>query len=158
MNIRQTFAALLIASGLTAPALAGGYGDIRTYSTTNSFEDVTADVQDAIINRGFVVDYHGFIGDMLKRTAQDVGATKTLYKDAEFYQFCSASLSRKMMEADPRNIAFCPYVILVYEQMSQPGTVHVSYRPPAMVGSQDSKSALTTIDKLLDEIAREATQ
>ncbi len=158
MILSRAFATLMMMAALANSALAGDYGDLKIYSTTNSFDDVKADVEDAIINRGFVIDYHGFIGNMLKRTAQDVGSTKALYKDAEFYQFCSASMSRKTMEADARNIAYCPYVIVVYEQAAKPGTVHVSYRPPAIVGSDVSKAALVTIDKLLDEIAREATQ
>lgn len=158
MTFRSTVAVLVLAAGLASPAFAGGDGDLGLYSTTRAFDEVKTDVEDAIINRGYVIDYHGYIGNMLKRTAGDTGGTKPLYKDAEFYQFCSANLSRKMMEADPRNIGFCPYVIMVYEEASKPGTVQVSFRRPAIVGSDASKSALTVIDKLLDEIASEATQ
>jgi hypothetical protein len=111
---------------------------------------VSADLQDAVVNRGYVVDYLGRVGEMLKRTAEDVGATKALYKDAEFVQFCSAVVSRAAMEADIGNIAFCPYVLFVYEAEATPGTVTVGFRRlPAGEGRDD-------VNALLDEIAREA--
>lgn len=158
MIFRYVLAALLIVAGLTGSVFAGGYGDLKIYSTKGNFNDVNEDVQDAILNQGFVIDYHGFVSNMLKRTGKDIGSTKVFYKDAEFYQFCSAGLTRKTVEADPRNIGYCPYVIVVYELASTPDTVHVSYRHLAMVGSEESKKALAAVDKVLDEIARKATQ
>ncbi|NQU56712.1 MAG: DUF302 domain-containing protein [Rhodospirillales bacterium] len=158
MIFRYVFAALLVVGGLTGSVFAGEYGDLKFYNTKGNFNDVKENVEDAIINRGFVIDYHGFIGNMLKRTGKDIGSTKALYKDAQFYQFCSASLSRKTMEADPRNIGYCPYVVVVYELASTPDTVHVGYRHLGMGGSEESKKALAAVDKVLDEIAREAAQ
>ena len=158
MFSRYFFAVLLITAALTGSALAGDYGDVKFYASKGKFNDVKENVENAIINRGFVIDYHGFVGNMLKRTGKDVGSAKLLYKDAEFYQFCSATLSRKALEADPRNIGYCPYVVVVYETASNPGTVHVGYRHLPQVGSEASKKALAAVDKVLDEIAREATQ
>lgn len=120
------------------------------YDIEAPFADVAADVSDAIINRGYVVDHHGLIGEMLERTAADVGAAKVLYRDAEFFQFCSAVLSRKMMEEDLTNIAFCPYVIFVYEAEEKPGTVTVGFRRLPDGNGRDE------INAMLDEIAREA--
>jgi hypothetical protein len=120
------------------------------YETEAPFAGVAADVSDAIINRGYVVDYHGLIGEMLERTAADVGAEKALYRDAEFFQFCSAVLSRKMMEEDLTNIAFCPYVIFVYEAEGKPGAVTVGFRRLPDGDGRDE------INSLLDQIAREA--
>ena len=37
---------------------------------------------------------------MLERTGKDVGSTRKLYADAQAFVFCSAALSRKMMDAD----------------------------------------------------------
>ena len=45
---------------------------------------------------------------MLQRTADVVGATRTLYRNAAFLQFCSAVVSRKVMEENTANIAYCP--------------------------------------------------
>jgi uncharacterized protein (DUF302 family) len=94
---------------------------------------------------------------MLERTAQDVGAAKKLYADAQAFVFCSAVLSRKTMEADPANAALCPYSITVYATAQDPGTVHVAYRRPWRPdGSAASKAALEAVEALLDDIAREA--
>lgn len=146
-----------IGLGLIGPAAAEENRQ-GTYGIEAEFADVTQDVQDAIINRGLRIDHRGHLGDMLKRTGKDVGSTKPLYRHAEYFVFCSANLSRKMMEADPRNIRFCPFVVFVYELAGAPGTIHVGYRRPAPEGSTGSRDALAAIDKLLDGIAREATE
>ena len=145
-------AAILAATALPLMAMPVGSAhaadDVTTYETQGDFEDVAAEVNDAIVNQGYVVDYHGFIGDMLKRTAEDVGSDKVLYENAEFFQFCSAVLSRKVMETDIGNIAYCPYVIFVYE--ATPGTITVGFRRLPDGNGRDDVNAL------LDEIAKEA--
>jgi hypothetical protein len=77
---------------------------------------------------------------------------------AEGIEFCSATLSRKMMEADPHNIVFCPYVISVYVLPGTPDKTYVSFRKPDLVGSKASRAALQEVEKLLREIAKEATE
>lgn len=143
---------------LVLPLLAAAWGtsasaqeDVTSFTSTNPYADVAVDLEDAIINRGYVVDYHGLIGDMLKRTAADVGSDVPLYKDAEFFQFCSAVMSRATMEADIANIAYCPYVLFVYEAEATPGTVTVGFRRMPDGPGRDEVNAL------LEEIAQEAT-
>jgi hypothetical protein len=64
-----------------------------------------------------------------------------------------------MMEADPANIAFCPYVIFIYEAADRPGETVVGYRrPQAAAGSEASRKALADIDALLDGIVRDAVK
>jgi len=124
----KRIASLLGLLMLTAtPVMAAG-DDVYTATTDLPFADAAAAVNNAIINRGYKVDYHGFIGEMLKRTAEDVGASKKLYRDAEFFTFCSAVTSRAVMEADITDIAYCPYVVFVYEAEAVPGTVTIGYR------------------------------
>lgn len=156
--IQYFLAGLFIALKLTGPALAEAFEDMRFYNKTGAFEDVRADVEDAIIDRGFVVDYNGKIAKMLERTGKATGSEKLIYNDAEFFQFCSATLSRKMMEADPRNIGNCPFVITIYELAAAPGTIYVGYRAAMEAGSKASRDALAAVNKMLDEIAREATK
>jgi len=158
--MNRTLPALALASALTfalSLAHAGDMGDASVYKAQMSFADVKQNIADAIINRGYRIDYTGHIGDMLKRTAADVGATKTIYANAESVQFCSAVLSRKMMEADAANIVYCPYVIFYYERADQPGTVYAGHRQLGPGVSPESKAAIATINKLLDDIVREAT-
>ena len=134
--------------GLASPALAGD--DVTTHVADAEFANVVIDLEDAIVNRGYKIDYRGYIGEMLKRTAEDVGGTKALYRNAEFFQFCSAVVSRKAMEADIGNIAYCPYVIFAYEAEADPGKVVVGFRRlPDGPGRDD-------VNALLDEITGEA--
>jgi uncharacterized protein (DUF302 family) len=130
---------------------------VVSYSKRARFDEVRDDLRLAIEGKGLVVDYHSFVNRMLERTAQDVGAAKKLYADAQAFVFCSAVLSRKTMEADPANAALCPYSITVYATAQDPGTVHVAYRRPWRPdGSAASKAALEAVEALLDDIAREA--
>lgn len=144
--LRTMFFAAAVVMALPAAAA----DDVTTYTTDTAFVDVAFEVNGAIINRGYVVDYHGLIGEMLQRTAEDVGADRALYRDAEFFQFCSAVVSREAMEADIGNIAYCPYGVFVYEAEADPGTVHVGFRRLPAGGGRDK------VNEMLDEIAREA--
>ena len=149
LAICTSFAAL----GFTTPALAS---DVTEYVVEAEYEDVRQDLGDAVINRGYKIDYNAFVGDMLARTSQDVGGKKSLYEHAELIQFCSAVLSRNAMEADPANIAFCPYVLFVYERSDEKGKIRVGFRRLDETGSSDSKKALAAINAVLDEIVQEA--
>lgn len=135
---------------IAVPESAKAAEGVTAYETTAPFSDVAADLEDAIVNRGYVVDHHGYIGDMLKRTAQDVGAEKPLYREAEYLQFCSAVVSRAAMEADIGNIAYCPYILFVYEAEASPGKVNVGFRRLPEGKGRDA------VNVLLDEIAQEA--
>lgn len=149
-------AGVLFATAFSTAALTGSDG-ITLRKVKAAFEDVALDLSDAIINRGYKIDHKAYIGKMLERTGPDVGSTKPIYKDAETVQFCSALLSREMMEADPDNIAFCPYVIFYYERSDEPGTVYVGYRELGEGTSDASKIALEKVRTLLDEIIGEVT-
>ena len=85
------------------------------YPYDGSFDDATFSVEDAIVSKGLVIDYISHTGEMLNRTGADLGATKQIFKAADIFLFCSAVVSRKVMEADPLNIAHCPYSIFVFE-------------------------------------------
>ena len=144
-----------IASSLALGGAAQA-AEIVSVSTEGSFEDVAQSLSDAIVNRGFVVDYTAQIGGMLDRTAADVGASTKVYTDARAMQFCSATLSRHAMEADPQNIAFCPYVLFVYELAAKPGEVVVGFPKLDEQGPDSSRQALAEINGVLDGIVKEA--
>lgn len=149
--MRLLTSAILAASAfvlVTSPARA--QEEVTTFTTDAPFAEVIADLEDAVVNRGFVVDYHGHIGDMLARTAGDIAGSKPLYKAAEILQFCSATISRKAMEADIANIAYCPYVLFAYEAAEDPGKVTLGFRRLPAGGGRDD------VNTLLEEIAGEA--
>lgn len=131
-----------------APAWAGP-GAVTSYEIEADFEDAAFALETAIIDRGLVIDHVSHVGEMLERTAADVGATGRVYARADVYLFCSATLSRRMMEADPENIAHCPYSLFLYELADAPGTVQVGYRTMP-------EGPMQEVQALLDAIAREA--
>jgi uncharacterized protein (DUF302 family) len=152
---RVILPALLLA--LIPAAQAADPHPIVTYTKTAKFADVRDDVKIAIENRALVIDSTSHIGKMLERTGKDLGATRKVYVDGEAFSFCSAVLSRKTMEADPHNIAFCPYAISVYTTTQEPDKVYVSYqRPWRPDGTPSSKASLREVEELLDGIVREA--
>jgi uncharacterized protein (DUF302 family) len=148
---------LVLTAVLALPAIAADPHPVVTYSKQAKFENVRDDLKIAIEAKGLVIDYQSFVNSMLERTGKDVGSAKKLYADAQAFVFCSATLSRKTMEADPANISMCPYTMVVYATAQEPGKVHVSYRRPWRPdGPAASKASLKEVESLLDALAREA--
>lgn len=132
--------------------------ELRAYTKAAPYDDVKFELNNAIVGKGLVIETTGAIGRMLERTGADVGSTKPIYKEAEYMTFCSAVFSRRMMEADPANVGFCPYVVFIYERADKPGETVVGYRRPPQTGNEASRAAFAEIDKLLDDIVRAAAQ
>ncbi len=128
---------------------------LKRYAVREPFEDVREMLELAITERGLVINNVLRIGEMLERTRKVVGSKRQIYLKAEALAFCSASLSRKMMEADPHNIVFCPYLIFIYVMPEQPDTVYLAYRRP--LGNLDAASSavLAEVEALLDGIIRD---
>jgi uncharacterized protein (DUF302 family) len=148
---------------LAVTACAALYGtaqaasaDVVVRPIKGEFKEVKERVLLAIENRGLVLNYTARIGAMLERTGKDMGATRRIYGDAEMLEFCSARLSRDMMEADPRNIVFCPYSIAIYTLPKEKNTVYVAYRRPGEAGSEQSVKSLRAAEKLVADIVAEA--
>jgi uncharacterized protein (DUF302 family) len=159
------FGKMLLAAGMAATlSSAAVAADMppsevaTTYTVEGDFEDVRFALENAIVNRGLVIDYVSHLGDMLARTGADVGAKKDIYTNAESMLFCSAVLSRAAMEADPANIAFCPYGVFVYETPDMPGTIVVGYRNLTETGDEASKKAIADVNALLNDIVKEASE
>lgn len=129
-----------------------------TQSVTGKFEDVRDNLANAITNQGLVINNVSHIGDMLLRTGKDVGDRDPIFLNAEIYEFCSAVVSRESMKADPHSIIFCPYSVSVYVLPSDPAKVYLSYRKPLASGSPQAKKALKLLEKLMNDIVREAME
>lgn len=153
----RLLAAIMLLAGASQTALADG-SHMAVFTRQGSFADVREGVEMAITGRGFVINNVSHIGEMLERTGKDLGGGKQVYLKAEALEFCSATVSRKMMEVDPDNIIFCPYIIAIYVLPEKPNEVRVSYRKTQMVGSPASQKALTQVNELLSEIIKEAVQ
>lgn len=147
--------------GVIVAAMAGEPGVAAESQTVvrgvqGRFEDVKERLIFAIEERGLVVNYTAKIGDMLERTGKDLQRDQRLYANAEIVEFCSAALSRDMMEADPHHIAYCPYALAVYALAQDPGRVYVSYRRLPLVGPERSQRALRAVNELLEALVRQA--
>ena len=123
--------------------------DVVTYTTDESFEDVVFGLESAILEQGLVIDSTSHVGEMLNRTMADVGSDKTIFLNADVYSFCSATLSRKVMEADPMNFRFCPYDIFVMVSPDTPDETTIGYRTMP-------SGAMQEVQALLDGIAKSA--
>jgi len=142
--MRKLGIAALLSTALGAGAATADMA--TTFPFDGSFEDATFAVENAIIGRGLVIDYRSHVGEMLNRTGADVGSDVKIFDNADVFLFCSAVLSRKMMEADPMNIVHCPYGVFVTDRAGQ---VSVGYR-------NLPDGPMQEVQTLLDEIAREA--
>lgn len=139
----------LIAAGLLAATPASA--EFITRTVDGSFDDIAFAVEIAIVGKGLVIDSVSHVGEMLERTKADVGGTQTVFEQADVFSFCSASVSRKVMEADPANIQFCPYGIAVYALPDAPGKVTVGYRSYPQGPMQEVQALLGAIvDEALD--------
>ncbi|MGC1495346.1 MAG: DUF302 domain-containing protein [Sulfitobacter sp.] len=127
-------------------SIASAEGTSTTYPYEGSFEDAAFSVESAIVGKGLVIDYVSHVGEMLNRTGGDVGSDVKIFEEADIFVFCSAVVSRKMMEADPMNIAHCPYGIFVADR---DGSVVVGYR-------NYPEGPMQAVQSLLEEIVQDA--
>ncbi|MDA0962918.1 MAG: DUF302 domain-containing protein [Proteobacteria bacterium] len=105
-------ACAVIAFALPAVTAAEG---IVSHPFDGTFDDAAFAVESAIIGQGLVIDHVSHVGEMLNRTGADVGSDVEIFREADVFTFCSATVSRAVMEADPMNIGYCPYGIFVAE-------------------------------------------
>jgi uncharacterized protein (DUF302 family) len=141
--MRRHLIALAAALLMPAAALADG---VKTYDFNGSFADAAFGVENAIVNQGLVVDYVSHVGEMLNRTGADVGSEREIFTAADVYLFCSAALSRKVMEANLLNIAHCPYSIFVAQAGDK-----------VMIGHREMpEGPMKEVEALLEAIAKDA--
>ena len=142
---------------MKSPFLAAAFGvalatsaqadDAFVYDFDGSFDDATFAVESAIVGQGLVIDWVSHVGDMLNRTAGDVGSETEIFKAADIFLFCSAVISRQVMEKDPMNITHCPYGIFVMENAD--GSV--------IVGHKDyPDGSMQVVEDLMQQIVAEA--
>lgn len=130
--------------------------EYKFYKIKGSYDDVRVDLDYAITGLGIKVNGVSHIASMLERTGKDIGRTKKMYDHAEAIQFCSATLSRNMMEADPMNIAFCPYIIYIFSFPNEKNAVYIGYRKLPELSSVASKKAVAAIIKTYEDIIADA--
>lgn len=131
---------------------------VVTRAVKGNFDEVRDRVVLAVELQGLVVDHTSRVSEMLARTGKDVGASGKIYVRGEVLEFCSAVLSRQMMEADPSLLTFCPFGIAVYSLPADPGVTHIAFRRPSAAASGKQKQALQRVETLLQTILDEAAE
>ena len=139
---------------LSASALASGSYNV-VFKTRGNYQDVRDSVAMAIEGKGLRISHSNMIADMLERTGKDLGATRKIYEHGEQMEFCSATVSRRVMEADPHAMVLCPYSVAVYQMPNDP-TIYVAYRKPPHTSNPALNKALAEVEKLLADIIKEA--
>lgn len=142
--MRQTVFAAIIGV-MAVPAMAQ---EVVTQPFDGSFDDATFAVENAIVGQGLVIDFTSHVGEMLNRTGADVGSDVKIFDAADIFLFCSAQVSREVMEADPMNIAHCPYSIFVADRGGEVVIGHRTY----------PQGAMQKVQALLDEIVQSALE
>lgn len=151
--MKNLFAACaMLCLPLTALA-ADGYTVL--FKAQGRYQDVRDNLQMAIEGKGLKITSTNHIADMLDRTGKDLGETRKVYENAEQFEFCSATISRHMMEADPHAIVMCPYSVVVY-QVPDDKTVYLAYRKPAATKNAALKKPLAEMETLLSDIIKDA--
>jgi len=139
MQLRSIMILLCVLPGLATA------GPAMMRSVQGAYDDVTFDLENAIVNQGLVVDWVSHIGVMLARTGEVIEGAEPIYTNAAVYNFCSAELSRAAMQLSPENIQNCPYGIFVYETAAEPGTIIIGHRVYEDDGMQDVNALLDVI-------------
>jgi len=125
------------------------------FKAQGNYQDVRDNLQMAIEGKGLKITNSNHIADMLERTGKDIGETRQVYENSEQFEFCSATISRHMMEADPHSIVMCPYSVVVYT-IPNDKTVYLAYRKPAATRNPALKKTLVELEKLLTDIIKDA--
>jgi uncharacterized protein (DUF302 family) len=135
-------------------AAKGDREPVVIYTVNADYDEVWEGLKMALDGRGLAVSSISHVGEMLERTGKDLGRTKKIYGKANVMEFCSAVLSRDMMEKNPHFLSFCPYQIMVYSLPENEKKVHLSYR--RLIWNDDSgKDVLAPVEKLLEDIIKE---
>ncbi len=158
MKTMQMFLAVVLISCSLGSHAAGKDAYSVVYTAHGDFEFIRDAVAAAIEGQGLKINHFNKISAMLDNTAAAVGSTRKIYLNAEQIEFCSATVSRQMMEADPHSVAMCPYIISIYNLPADPKTIYISYRKPPIGNNPKSKAAFRAEEKLLDGIIKAGIQ
>ena len=128
---------------------------IVTKKVEGRFHDISRSVRSAIVGKGINIAHVLPASRMLRNTGSAFGYRDEVYRDAETYEFCSARISHKLARVNPDNIVLCPFTISVYELVSEPGVVRISYRVPT--GRPGTGEVVKEIVELIESIIEDAT-
>ena len=139
---------LKISAAVALAASTAQAQDVLTYLVEGTVEDAAFLLESAIVGEGLVIDFTSHVGEMLDRTGADMGADGSPVGAAQSFVFCSAAVSREVMEADPLNVAYCPYSVFAAEVNGRTVVGHRVYPGDSMA----------PVNELLARIVAAATE
>lgn len=150
-TINLLFAACAVATATSCPAADNAAIDIVTREIVGAtFDDAALAIVDAIAAEGITSPAVSHFGDMLRRTAPDLGHAPALFADARIFTFCSAAAAARLSTESVHHIAFCPLSIAVYRLDPASTVVHLGYRRSATTAGG------AEVDALLERIVERA--
>jgi uncharacterized protein (DUF302 family) len=147
IQYRRLFGFLLLVCGSVSAVASDS--PFVTYESELPFETVMQDLQAAIEGQGFYVNNIVHMDKMMERTGKGLGMEKQIFLRAESIEFCSAILSRRMTEEDPRRIVNCPFNISVYVLPSKPDVTHIVHR---RVTLGDPSPVMEEVQRMLESL------
>lgn len=151
LRFKKGLMALSMSIGLLSQSVMGAPG-YAVYTSDSAFSDVMEGLKMAIQERGMYINNVMNMGEMLERTGQDLGLGASPFGQAESIEFCSAVLSREMIQEDPARMVNCPFIISVYILPGDADTTYVAHReiPTDQV---ESSPIMAKVAEMLKSIA-----
>jgi uncharacterized protein (DUF302 family) len=151
LRFKKGLMALSMSIGLLSQSVMGAPG-YAVYTRDSAFSDVMDGLKMAIQERGMYINNVMNMGEMLERTGQDLGLGASPFGQAESIEFCSAVLSREMIQEDPARMVNCPFIISVYILPGDADTTYVAHReiPTDQV---ESSPIMAKVAEMLKSIA-----
>ncbi len=103
---------------------------VFTTITSSDFEEVNDSLLGEIASQGIKISLTSHAQKLIERTGKQLGIKKRVYKDALIHLFCKVDLAHSATQANPHVISGCPYSIAIYQLMSSPDVIYLSFRKP----------------------------
>jgi uncharacterized protein (DUF302 family) len=116
---------------LVIPAHADEPVIVAQSITGVSYDHAREALEEAIAAEGLVSPVISYFGDMLARTAEDLGHRADIYRDAHIYTFCTVAAAARLATESPARIALCPLSIAIY-QLPDEEEISLAYRPTGL--------------------------
>ncbi len=148
LRLRTLFTALSLMLAFAHPLLARADDIVLHRLNTNDYATARIAVVDAIIDEGLRVASVSNFGEMLARTDADLHHGATPYQHAEVFAFCSIQVAAQLVREAPKNIAYCPLTIGIYQRdATKAEAIELVFRPPGgtSAGAQAGLALLNRI-------------
>ncbi len=150
----------VLAAGLLGAGLAQAANEaVYTTVTSDDFTDVWSALKEAVLERGFVIDYEGNVGAMLERTAKvSAAGAEVPLVNARYLQFCASKLTHEAIAANVKNMAMCPLVVFSYQPRAASQRVVVGFRAVSGASGSASEHVLAKVNAMLKAVVDQAVE